>query len=198
MSVVTAIQARLGSVVRELLKFGVVGAAAFVVDVGLFNLLRYGVFTSSDKPLTAKTISVVVATFVAYLGNRHWTFRHRGRHGVARETVLFFALNAAALVMALSCLGLSHYALGLQGAVADNISANVIGLGLGTAFRFWSYRRWVFPHVEAAPVRAPVPVAAGPVRTPVRTLEPAGASRTISLRERDAVATAAAAGTTAA
>ena len=34
---------------------------------------------------------------------------------------------------------------GLKGPIADNVSANVIGLGLGTLFRFWSYRRWVFP-----------------------------------------------------
>ena len=49
------------------------------------------------------------------------------------------------LLIALACLWFSHYALGLDNAVADNISANVIGLGLGTLFRFWSYRRWVFP-----------------------------------------------------
>ncbi|MSW42688.1 MAG: GtrA family protein, partial [Actinobacteria bacterium] len=34
--------------------------------------------------------------------------------------------------------------------LADNVSANVIGLGLGTIFRFWSYRRWVFPEVVSA------------------------------------------------
>jgi hypothetical protein len=32
------------------------------------------------------------------------------------------------------------------------VAANVIGLALGTMFRFWSYRRWVFPELlpEAA------------------------------------------------
>ena len=30
----------------------------------------------------------------------------------------------------------------------DNISANVIGLGLGMLFRFWSYRTFVFRHPE--------------------------------------------------
>jgi putative flippase GtrA len=51
------------------------------------------------------------------------------------------------MVIALSCLWLSHYALGLDSPIADNISANVIGLGLGTLFRFWSYRKWVFPAI---------------------------------------------------
>ena len=62
---------RLGHLVRELMKFGVVGGFAFVVDVGLFNLLLH----ATDKPLTSKTVSTVVATTVAYAGNRYWTFR---------------------------------------------------------------------------------------------------------------------------
>ena len=54
---------RLGS---EVAKFGTVGAVAFVIDVGLFNILRAGVL--SDSPLTAKTISVIVATDVRLRG----------------------------------------------------------------------------------------------------------------------------------
>ena len=52
----------------------------------------------------------------------------------------------------MSCLAISHYLLDFTSRLADNIAANVIGLGLGTAFRFWSYRRWVFPELlpEAA------------------------------------------------
>lgn len=150
-----ALSARLDQLLHELLKFGTVGALAFVVDVGLFNLLRYGAL--ADKPLTAKTVSVVLATWVAYLGNRHWTFRHRGRRGFRRETTLFFLLNGLALLIALACLGLSHYVLGLTSGLADNIAANVVGLGLGTVFRFWSYRRFVFPHVPTGPVAQPEP-----------------------------------------
>jgi putative flippase GtrA len=147
---------RLGHLVRELMKFGVVGGVAFVVDVGLFNLLLH----ATDKPLTSKTISTVVATTVAYLGNRHWTFRRRSRSGVRREYTLFFLLNGVGLVIALACLATSHYLLGFTGRLADNIAANVVGLALGTAFRFWSYRRWVFPELlpEAAVSEDPHPL----------------------------------------
>ena len=34
--------------------------------------------------------------------------------------------------------------LGFTSLLADNISANVVGLVLGTAFRFLMYRYWVF------------------------------------------------------
>ena len=144
---------RLGHLIRELMKFGVVGGVAFLVDVGVFNLLLH----ATDKPLTSKTISTVVATTVAYAGNRTWTFRRRSRSGVAREYVLFFLLNGVGLLIALACLAISHYVLDFTSTLADNVAANVIGLGLGAAFRFWSYRRWVFPAIQDSET-----VSAGP------------------------------------
>lgn len=133
----------------ELAKFGVVGLLALVIDIGLFNILRFagGEGPMYDRPLTAKVVSVVVATIASYFGNRYWSFRDRGRTSVKRELPLFFLLNGIAMLIAVGCLWVSHYALGLDNAIADNISANVIGLAAGTAFRFWSYRRWVFPAV---------------------------------------------------
>jgi putative flippase GtrA len=138
---------RLAALGREFAKFGIVGAVSFVVDVGVFNLLRFhdGAGILYDRPLTAKAISTVLATIVAYLGNRYWTYRNRERIGFAREYSLFFLFNAIGLLISLSCLAISHYGLGLTTPLADNISANVVGLGLGTLFRFWAYRRYVFP-----------------------------------------------------
>lgn len=141
---------RLGA---EVAKFGTVGAVAFVIDVGLFNILRAGVL--SDSPLTAKTISVIVATTFAFVANRHWTYRDRARTGYGRETALFFATNAAALLISWACLAFTHYLLGLDSQLADNISGNVIAVGLGTMFRFWVYRTWVFPTED--PVASPAP-----------------------------------------
>ncbi|GAB2988310.1 GtrA family protein [Nocardioides montaniterrae] len=134
----------------EAARFGVVGGAAFVVDLGAFNLARVVVGLG---PLTSKTVAVVVAATFSYAVNRAWTFAHRGgqrdRVGVAGEYLLFSALNVAGLAISLACLGTSYYLLGLTSAIAQNISANVVGVVLGTLFRFWAYRRWVFPEVPA-------------------------------------------------
>ena len=147
-SVWTRSSQRLKSLVREAAKFGVVGLVALVVDVGMFNLLLYSSWRPLyDKPLTAKATAVILATIVAYAGNRIWTFKDRASLPVGRGYVLFFGLNAVAMLIAMACLAISHYVLGLTGPVADNISANVVGLVLGTLFRFWSYRRFVFPAV---------------------------------------------------
>ncbi len=150
---VNAFGRRLRRGAGELSRFGVVGIVAYVIDVGLFNVLVHvgdpGVL--ADKPLTAKTVSTVVATVVAYQANREWTWKDRSRRGFWREYSLYFVLNAIGLAITLAPLALSRYVLGLDSALADNISANVVGVGLGTLFRFWSYRRWVFPVIEEEP-----------------------------------------------
>lgn len=133
---------------HELAKFGIVGAVAFVTDVTAYNLLRLGVL--ADKPTMAKLASALIAMAVAFTGNRFWTYRSRERTGYARETTLFLVFNLIGIGIALACQGFSHYVLGFDSLLADNISANGVGLVLGTVFRFWSYRRFVFPRTPAA------------------------------------------------
>ena len=137
---------RLRAAVPEISKFLTVGALAYIVDVGLFNLLRFAGDAAllAEKPITAKALSTVAAIFVAYAGNKNWTYGDRNGQHFRREIVLFFGVNGIAMVISLACLAFSHYVLGLTSAIADNISANIIGIGLGTLFRFVSYRRWVF------------------------------------------------------
>jgi putative flippase GtrA len=134
-----------GHAVRELLKFGVVGAGGVVVDVGLSNLL---LTQMPHKPLTAKGISTLAAITFNYVGNRHWTFRHRTRSQVHREYAAFFAISIVGLLMTLGVVAFTRYVLGYEGRLAFNISANVVGLALSTVFRFWAYRTFVFPVME--------------------------------------------------
>ncbi|GAB4003180.1 GtrA family protein [Nocardioides ultimimeridianus] len=142
-------------------RFAVVGGSAFLVDLGAFNLARLVVHLG---PLTSKVVAVAVATTFAYVANRAWTFAHRGssreRIGVAGEYALFFVLNAVGMLIALACLATSYYLLGLRSTLDQNISANGVGLVLGTLFRYWSYRRWVFPETAAEPDDVPVAVEA--------------------------------------
>jgi putative flippase GtrA len=131
----------IGLLYREMIKFGVVGAAAFVIDLGLANILWHTVL--EDRVTTAKIISGAVATLVAWGGNRQWTFRHRISRPVHHEVGLFFAVNGVALGISALVLAISHYGLGFTSTLADNV-ATIIGIGLGTLFRFWAYRRLVF------------------------------------------------------
>ena len=127
--------------VGELARFGSVGLIAYVVDLGVFNLIRVVLDTS---PIIAKIISVAVATVVAWLGNRNWTFSTRKTQNQRSEFMGFAVVNVVGLLIGVACLWVSHYLLGFTSALADNISGNVIGLALGTLFRYVAYRRWVF------------------------------------------------------
>lgn len=137
---------RLERLVRELAKFGAVGALGFLVNVAIFNLC---IHTFQLAPIRSGVISQVVAIATNYLGNRYWTYRHIDKSRVHRETSLFFLFSGIALVLENGVLALSHYGLDYTSPLADNIAKNVIGLGIGTVFRFWSYRTWVF-RVSAA------------------------------------------------
>lgn len=165
----------------QLTRFGLVGAVGFVIDVGVFTLLRTTVLTPdavAAGPLIAKVVSTAVAIAVNWQGNRHWTFREHRGHRIVREGVQFALVSVGGLLIGLACLGVSHYVLGFTSVLADNIAANGVGLVLGTAFRFALYRLWVFaprpgetddaarpaipadPAVSARPV--PRSAAAGP------------------------------------
>jgi putative flippase GtrA len=162
---VTRLREAINVVYREMAKFGAVGALAYVVDMYVYNVLRTGVWPFHEaplahKPLLSKVVSVAVATVVAWLGNRYWTFRHRRRATMRSEFVLFVVMNIGGLIIALGCLWFSHYVLGLTSPLADNISGNVVGLVLGTLFRFWAYRQFVFTHLRE-------PAVGGPADAPV-------------------------------
>jgi putative flippase GtrA len=156
---------RLQVLVRELSKFGVVGGISFMIDLAIFNVL----LRSGTETLVAKTISTVIATTVAFLGNRFWTWRHREHQHVGKQYGMFFFLNAVGLGIGLACLAISHYGLGqiwpaLRSQLADNISGQLVGTAVGTLFRFWSYRRFVFrdtavaaPEADPEPQQATVP-----------------------------------------
>lgn len=145
-------------------RFGAVGAVGLVIDVGVFNVLRVGVLAPQiihEGPVIAKVISTSLAIIANWLGNRYWTFRHHRRPHVALEGLQFTVVSIGGMLIGLGCLWVSHYALGFTSLLADNISSNIVGLALGTAFRFWLYRIWVFrPVTEQAEPAKPVGPAA--------------------------------------
>jgi putative flippase GtrA len=150
---------RFRELIHNAAKFLVVGGAAFLVTELVANILH---FDAGLGPLTATVLANVVATVVSYLGNRFWAFRHREGSPIARETTLFVVLNVIGTLIQLASTGFTYYALGLTGRLPYNV-ALVIGIGLGTLFRFWSYRKWVWRESSEVPPTEHEP------------LEPAGA-----------------------
>jgi putative flippase GtrA len=153
---------RFRHLIHEGAKFGVVGGIGFVVTDGGTNLLQ----SALHGWLKANVVATVAGMIVTYLGSRYWTFRHRERGGMARETVLFFVLNGIGLGIQLACIGFTNYGLGLSDKLASNV-ALFLGICLGTLFRFWSYRKWVWIAPAAGPELDPAEFAAAEL-SPVR------------------------------
>ncbi len=136
---------------RELLKFAVVGGTTFVIDNGFWYLLKLSIL--EDRPVTAKIIAIIVATIVSYVLNREWSFRTRGGRERHHEAGLFFLISGIGVVLNSAPLYISRYWLMLEEPhvsrfvqeIADFASGSIIGMLLAMFFRFWAFRRWVFP-----------------------------------------------------
>lgn len=142
---------------RELLKFAVVGGACFV----LTNVVNYGLKLTvlRGNPVTALILAVLVATILSYVLSREWSFRTRGGRERRHEAALFFVISGIAVGLNSLPLAISRYALGLQTPhvglltqeTADFVSGMILGTLLAMVFRWWAFKKWVFPQAGARP-----------------------------------------------
>lgn len=137
----------------QLARFGVVGGLGFVLDTAVFDLLRVTVLSPErlhDGPMLAKIVSTTVAIAANWIGNRSWTFADSPRARTGGEAVEFLVASLIGMAVGLLCLWISHYGLRLTTTLDDTVSANGVGLVLGSAVRFWLYRIWVYRPDRAA------------------------------------------------
>lgn len=140
---------------HELIKFAIVGGTTFIIDSAIFYTLKLTILET--KPVTAKVIAGIVAVIASYVLNREWSFRDRGGRERHHEALLFFAFSGVGVLLSMAPLWFSSYVLQLRVPmvsltvenIADFVSAYIIGNLLQMAFRFWAFRRWVFPDAFA-------------------------------------------------
>lgn len=114
-------------VVRQFIKFALVGASSTIIDWGIFYLLNliFGVYY-----LTAKVLSFAVAVVNSFIWNRRWTFRSTDSNR-SKEFTKF-------LVIAL--VGLSLNALIMYLAISIFHTRKIVGLVLSTGVvTFWNF-----------------------------------------------------------
>ena len=161
----------------EVGRFLAVGLAATVVALILFNLLVHGLGMAGFGPLNkqpevAYVLANAVGMVISYRGSRHWAFKHRETTYSDGGRTAYVLINLATMALPLGCLWFSRNVLQLTDPLADNLSANVIGLSLGMVARFYLFRTVVFnqPRVIEAPAVVPVttPPPGGRRRTRTR------------------------------
>ncbi|GAB3816058.1 hypothetical protein GCM10027605_64470 [Micromonospora zhanjiangensis] len=158
--------------VHEALKFGIVGGINTAINYAVFITLALTVFHRGE--LKATVVATIVAAITSYLMNRHWTYRDRPKAAMRRESMLFFVFNGAGLAIELGLLGFAKYGLDVTSLTVIT-GVKTLGLVIGTIFRFWAYRTFVFRKAPEGPTPAepagqppvgPEPVGAEPRRHP--------------------------------
>ena len=139
-TVARGLYVRFRHIIHEFAKFGIIGVIGLAItNIGYVLMHSHGV-----GPVTSTTIATIIATVVAYVGNRYWSFRHRERTSVPREGTIFFVLNGIGLLIQDTVVAFNSYALHLEHhKVAEFLALNG-GIAIATVFRFWSYRRFVW------------------------------------------------------
>lgn len=148
--VIRDIYTRFRVLIHEVTKFGIVGMLAFVLTIALTNALHSG---AKMSPVMSTTIATLVATVFAFIGNRQWAFKHRSGHGLGREGTLFLFFNGIGLLIQVGAVAIAQHGFGERGSLALNV-ALVLGVGVATLFRLYSYHRWVFNAPPAGPPAA--------------------------------------------
>ena len=85
----------------EVLKFGTVGGAAFLVNAAVVWALMLGPFENAHTK--AKVIASVVATIFAWIMNRLWTFREDRSENWKREGIEFALVNILGILVEAGC-----------------------------------------------------------------------------------------------
>ncbi|MGW7515307.1 GtrA family protein [Streptomyces sp. NPDC054796] len=124
----------------EMRDYTVVGALGYLGNLAIFNATRW----TGLGVIWASLLSSSVIMLLTYLGHRHITFRRRRARWRIGEAAAFLLVSCLGLVIENVCVFVSHYVLGFTSPLADNIAKNIVGVALGTCFRFVAYRQIVF------------------------------------------------------
>lgn len=80
--------------IEQIMKFGVVGVIAFVIDFGMMVFLTevFGI-----DPVISATVSFIISVIFNYAASMRYVFSHREGMSRTREFVIFVVLSAIGL-----------------------------------------------------------------------------------------------------
>lgn len=103
--------------IEQILKFGVVGIIAFLIDWGILNLL-VGLFHMNN--VIAGTISFLISLVFNYLASMKYVFKHRPDMARWMEILIFFVSAVIGLLINMLILWLSTYGMSPNAAVTQH------------------------------------------------------------------------------
>jgi dolichol-phosphate mannosyltransferase len=125
-------------VVRQFIKFGIVGFMSFAIDAGLYLLLTRALGTFY---IYAKITSFCIAATNSYILNRRWTFRSTSPDRL-RQFAQFLVVATTGAGMNAGIMYLLHGRLRIH-----DLYAFVVAVGVVMFWNFLVNRAWTFgPH----------------------------------------------------
>lgn len=133
------------NLIAQLLKFGVVGVLAAVIDIGIMNFLLAAFHMHN---VIASTISFLISLAFNYLASMKYVFKHRDDMAKWMEILIFFVSAAVGLFMNeaiiwISTFGMNHDAMITQHAayvLRTNIG-KIVATGVVAVWNF-IIRKW--------------------------------------------------------
>ena len=89
------------NLIAQIMKFGVVGVIAFVIDYGVMVFLTevFGL-----NPVVSATISFIVSVIFNYIASMRYVFSHKEDMSRRREFVIFVVLSVIGLIINNLCM----------------------------------------------------------------------------------------------
>lgn len=132
--------------IEQLVKFGIVGVIAFLIDWGILNLL-VGVFHMHN--VVSGTISFLISLAFNYVASMKYVFTHRDDMARWMEILIFFIAAAAGLFMNDVIIWLSTYGMNHDAYISQHaeylLRTNVGKLIATVVVSVWNFviRKWL-------------------------------------------------------
>lgn len=124
----------------QLAKFGLIGVANTVIDLGIYNLFIYLSDVSSGYIIAVfKSFSVLAAIINSYIWNKFWSFEKKDVHQLGEEFTHFLMISLGGLLLNVGITAFIVNVIGAPAGVADKTWANIGGLTASALVLTWNF-----------------------------------------------------------
>ncbi|MBP9698109.1 MAG: GtrA family protein [Candidatus Moranbacteria bacterium] len=129
----------------QLAKFGLIGVANTVVDLGIYNLFIYLSDVSSGYLIVVfKSFSVLAAIVNSYVWNKFWSFEKKEVHNVGEEFTQFLMVSLVGLLLNVGITAFVVNVISAPAGMADKTWANIGGLTASILVLTWNFIGYKF------------------------------------------------------
>lgn len=129
----------------QLSKFGLIGVANTVVDLGIYNLFIYMTDVSSGYMISVfKCFSVLAAIVNSYVWNKFWSFEKKEVSNVSKEFTQFLMVSLIGLLLNVGITSFVVNVLSAPAGIEEKTWANIGGLTASILVLTWNFVGYKF------------------------------------------------------